>query len=367
MSRDTRSADEAIPYFNKASEIDPQSALPYAGLAEAQIQNYQRGKGSNWLELAAANVARAKSINPDAVPVLLASGILQQEHGWYEQAAREFSRAAELEPNNSEAWRLLASTYNKTNRTEEAVTTYQKAINAQPDYYRHYLDFGNFYLFRSEFRHAEELHRRVTDIAPNLAEGHMDLGLALMEQGRFQEAETSLLRALRLTRTPQILTNVGALYYAEERFEEALSYFQASLAEGASSAFLYADLGDAFRHLGRNTEAMEAYRNASVLAEEQLAGNPRQAYVRVLLAQVSARLGNSGRAEFELRQALSMEPENAIVTHHAVVTYEILQLREKSLDLLRGVPVQALEELGRSPDAKDLRQDPRFEDLIQKK
>jgi tetratricopeptide (TPR) repeat protein len=367
MSRDTRSADEAIPYFKKANEIDPQSALPYAALAEAQIQNYQRGKGSKWLELAAANIARAKSINPDAAPVLLTSGILQQEHGWYEQAAREFGRAAELEPNNSEAWRLLASIYNKTNRTEEAVATYQKAINAQPNYYRHYLDFGNFYLFRSEFRQAEELQRRVTAIAPNLAEGHMYLGLALMAHGRFREAETSLLHALRLTRTSQILGNVGALYYEQERFEEALSYFQASLAEGASLAFLYADLGDAFRHLGRDGEATEAYRNASALAEEQLAGNPRQAYVRVLLAQVSACLGNAARAEFELRQALSMEPENAIVTRHAVLTYEILQQRQKSLDLLRGVPVQALEELGRSPDAKDLRQDPRFEDLIQKR
>jgi eukaryotic-like serine/threonine-protein kinase len=366
MSRDMHSADEAIPYFNKAIEIDPVSALPYAGLAEAQIQNYQRGMGSKWLDLAAANIAKAKSINADAVPVLLTSGILQQEHGWYEQAARDFNRAAELEPNNSDAWRLLASIYNKTNRTEEAIATYQKAISAQPNYYRHYLDFGNFYFFRSEFRQAEELQRRVTAIAPNLAEGHMDLGLALMEQGRFQEAETSLLHALRLSRTPQILGNVGALYYGDEKFEEALSYFQASLAEGASSAFFYTDLGDAFRHLGRDSEAADAYRKASALAEEQLVGNPRQAYIRVLLAQVSARLGNPGRAEFELRQALSMAPENAIVTRHAVLTYEILQERQKGLDLLRGVPVQAIEELGRSPDAKDLRRDPRFEDLILK-
>jgi serine/threonine protein kinase/tetratricopeptide (TPR) repeat protein len=366
MLRDKRSANEAIPFFNKAIEIDPKSALPYAGLAEAQIQKYQRGDGRQWLDKAMANIAKAKSINPDAVPVLLTSGILQQEHGWYEQASREFSRAADLEPNNAEAWRLLASIYDKTNRTEEAIATYRRAIEAQPSYYRHYFDFGNFHYARGHFQEAEELYRRVVSVAPNLAAGHNNLGLALMEQGRYTEAENSLLHALHLNRSPSTLMNVGAFYYQEENFERALSFFQASLASEAPTAFQYADLGDAYRHLGRIPEATEAYRNAGALAEEQLADNPRQAYVRVLLAQVSARLGDPRRAEFELRQALALEPENAIVTHHSVITYEILEQRERALDLLRSAPVLVLEKLLRSPDAKDLCQDPRFQELIQR-
>jgi superkiller protein 3 len=367
MSRDNHSADEAIPFFNKAIEIDPLSALPYAGLAEAQMQKYDRREGGKWLELAAANITKAKSINPDAVPVLLTSGILQQLHGWYEQAARDFSRAAELEPNNSEAWRLLALSYENMSRTEEAVVTYRKAIKAQPNYYRHYLEFGHFYFFRSDFRQSEELYRRVTTIAPNLADGHAGLGLALMEQGRFQEAETSLLRALRLSRTPQILLNVGGFYYEEEKFEEALSYFQASLATGPPSVIRYKDLGDAYRQLGRRERSLEAYRNASRLAEEQLASNPRQALTRAFLAQVSAQLGNRGRAEFEIRQALAMQPENAMVMREAALTYEILHQREKELEVLRGAPLQTLEELRRAPDVKGLRQDPRFDNLVQKK
>lgn len=367
MLRDNHSADEAIPYFNKAIEIDPLSALPYAGLAEAQMQKYERRESGKWLELAAANVAKAKSINPDAVPVLLTSGMLQREHGWYEQGTRDFSRAAELEPNNSEAWRLLALTYEDMGRTEEAMVTYRKAIKAQPNYYRHYLEFGHFYFFRSEFRQAEELYRRVTAIAPKLADGHVGLGLALMQQGRFPEAETSLLRGLHLSRTPQILLNVGAFYYEEQKFEEALSYFQASLATGAPSALRYKDLGDAYRQLGRRAQSIDAYRNAIRLAEEQLAGNPRQALTRAFLAQASARLGNGDRAEFELRQALAMQPENAMVMREAALTYEILRQRENELGVLHDAPLQTLDELRRAPDAKGLRQDPRFENLVQKK
>jgi tetratricopeptide (TPR) repeat protein len=188
-----------------------------------------------------------------------------------------------------------------------------------------------------------------------------------MEQGRFPQAEASLLHALRLSRAPQILMNVGAFYYEEEKFEEALAYFQASLATGAPSVTRYKNLGDAHRHLRHRRQSLDAYRNASALAEEQLGNNPRQAFVRVLLAQVSAQLGNSGRAEFELRQALAMQPENGMVMREAALTYEVLGHRDKGLEILLDAPLQTLQELGRAPDAKALREDLRFKNLLQNK
>ena len=357
-------ADKAIPYLNKAIELDPQSALPIAGLADAQIQKFRKGGGLEWLDLAAANVAKAKAINPDSVPVLLVSGSFQQEHGFYERAIKDFTRAAELDPSNPQAWNRLAGAYDKVNRTDEAIATYRKAIEAEPNYYANYIELGNLFWYRSQFREAEELYRQVTKIAPRLSTGHMNLGLALIEEGQFQKAEESLLEALRLHKSPDLLMNIGGLYYAQERYAEAAPFFEESVASGPPSAIRYRDLGDVYRHLGREREAAKAYRSARDVAQDELTHNPRQADSRILLALVSAFLGDSRRAQAEASQALAMEPENSIVQREAAIMYEVLHQREDTLRLLTHASKRLLEELSRQPDVKGLQKDPRFQELL---
>jgi Flp pilus assembly protein TadD len=316
--------------------------------------------------LAGTNVTKAKAINPDSVPVLLVSGSFQQEHGSYERAINDFNRATELDPNNSETWKRLAGAYNKANRTDEAIATYHKAIKAEPNYYANYLELGDLYWYRAQFHEAEEQFRHVTKIAPNLSTGHMDLGLALMEERRFQEAEEPLLQALRLHRSPHLLMNIGGLYYAQERYTEAAPFFQESVTSGPPSAIRYRDLGDVYRHLGRNQEAGDAYRSARDAAQDELTHNPKHADSRILLALVCAFLGDSRRAQAEAAQALAMEPENAIVLREAAITYEVLHQRDDTLRVLRNAPKHLLEELSLQPDVKDLQKDAHFQELLQR-
>ena len=61
-----------------------------------------------------------------------------------------------------------------------------------------------------------------------------------------------------------------------------------------------------------------------------------------------------------------MDPENPAVMREAAIAYEFLKQREKSLELLRNAPVQLLQELNHQPDVKDLQQDPRFQQWLQK-
>ena len=236
LRRDPLSAGEAIPFFDQAIASDPRSALPYAGLAEAQLQLFQRGFGREWLQQAEQTVAKAQSLNVDVVPVLLVTGLLKEQSGWYERAAQDYSRAVELAPHNSDAWKRLAGAYSNMNRPEEAIATYRTAIQAQPDYYSPYLELGLFYYLRGQFPEAEKYFRRTTEIVPGLSSGHMDLGLALKDQGRLQEAEQSLLTALRLQENSRTLVNLGSLYYQEERFAEALGLFEKSLGSGQAQS-----------------------------------------------------------------------------------------------------------------------------------
>jgi hypothetical protein len=84
------------------------------------------------------------------------------------------------------------------------------------------------------------------------------------------------------------------------------------------------------------------------------------------LGLLSAFLGEAQRAEFELSQAMAMEPENPAVMREAVIAYETLKQREKTLELLRNAPGPLLEELSHQPDVKELQQDQRFQKLLNK-
>jgi serine/threonine protein kinase/Tfp pilus assembly protein PilF len=367
LRRDPVSADQAIPLFQKAIELDARSALPYAGLAEAQLQKFERDSNRSWLDLAGQSVAKAQSLNADSAPVLLAAGLFKQKQGWHELAALDFSRALELAPKNAEGWKRLAGAYGRMNRPDEAAATYQKAIAAQPDYYAPYLDFGGFYWSAGQPRESEQLARRVIAIAPGLAAGHMLLGLALTVQGRLQDAEESLLKALRLQESWPNLTNLGALYYQEERYEDAAQYFEKALVLEPKAATLYMDLGDAYRHLGRAPEAREMYHRARQLAEPEMALNPRAAFSRAQFAYLAAQLGDRDRAEFEIIQARQMNSGSIPVMREAAFTYETLGEREKTLEVLANAPLSLLEELSRQPDLKDLTKDQRFQELLRNK
>ncbi len=367
LRRDQVSADEALPFFQKAIELDPRSALTYAGLAEAQLQKFQRGYGQQWLDLAAQSVAKAQSLNADSAPVLLAAGLLKQQHGWYELAAQDFGRAVELAPNTAGGWNRLAVAYSSMNRPDEAIVTYQKAIQAQPDYYQPYIDFGLFYYYRGQFQEAEQLFRRATEIASGLAKGHMELGLALKEQGRFQEAEQSLLQALRLQQSSPILTDLGTLYYQQGRYSEAALYFERSLAAEPPNVARCSNLGDAYRHLGRQQEAAAWYHRAETMAASEVIQNPRDAFSRAQLARLSALLGERSSAEFEMMQALSMGASDARVLQFGAFTFESLGEREKTLQVLGKAPLQLLEDLNRQSEVKDLQQDPHFQALLRTK
>lgn len=363
LRRDDRSADQALPHLQKASLLDPQSALPIAALAEANLSKFFQGDGRQYLEQAGQLIAKAKSINSDAVPVLLVSGLYQEVHGSFEQAIHEYSRATELETGNSDAWRRLAALYEQMKRPAAAIAAYNKAIQAQPNYYRNFLDFGNLYLFRGMYPEAENLYRRMLSFAPNFAAGRMNLGLALMQQGRYPEAEKELTAALRLNRTPRAEVNLGALYYFEERYSDALALFQESLTSGQPSAMSYKNLADALLHLGRTREALNAYQKARTAVETEVSLKPQEGYYHGLLAFICARLGDQHNAEFQVSQALALDPDNAMVKFDAVVIYELLHRRQEALAVVRSAPSYIMVQLSRLPDLRELQNDPEFKVL----
>jgi tetratricopeptide (TPR) repeat protein/predicted Ser/Thr protein kinase len=361
---DTYTVERAVPFFERAAQLDLHSALPHAGIAEAEIVKFRTSEDRQWLLGAQDASKKAEARNPDAVEVRIVAGLVNQAAGWHEKALEDFRRAVQLEPGNPEALRRLAGAYRAMNLTDEAVRTYHQAIAAQPGYYRPYLDLGIFYYYRAQYDDALAQFQRVTKLAPALAQGHFSLGAVFTDMGRYQQGEAALLEALRLRKDRDTLLGLGALLAYEKRHAESAGYYERARKIGPDTYLLLSNLADSYRRTERSADALEAYREALELADAQVIENPRNSEARAFAAYLSARLRDHARAQREIRQAMRLAPEDTKILRRAVLTYEVLQLREDALKVLENAPATLIKELSRQPDLADLQRDSRFLSLL---
>ena len=97
LRRDPLSADEAIPFLKTPSGAIPWPPTLTPPWPKRRCKN-QRGGGPAYLDSAGQNVAKAESLNPDSVKVLLAAGLYQRERGQYEEAIKAWQRASNCFP-----------------------------------------------------------------------------------------------------------------------------------------------------------------------------------------------------------------------------------------------------------------------------
>jgi len=356
----------AVAAFERAIAIDPASALPRAGLAEACYNAWQSTQDPKWLTRGVEQLTEAEKRNPDSIAVRLATGKLSLAPGSYDRAVQQFQRAIQLDPTSSEAWRGLAQAYQAMQgRDNEAVAAYMKAIELQPGYFAPWNYLGTFYRLRGNYQEAEKCWRRVIELAPQLLAGHANLGALYGDLGRYDDAERELKQALEIDgQWRPALNNLGAVYAYRGQDEEALKYLERARALGSESDTLLLNIGDSSRRAGHSRQAAEAYQRGRQLAERSLLNNPSDAVARSFVAYFAARMGNRAEAERELTQALRFGGQQKTVIRRAVLTYEALGKRDRALEVLQSATSDVLQELNRQPDLAGLRQDPHFIALL---
>jgi tetratricopeptide (TPR) repeat protein len=357
-----KSFPQAVAAFEKAVAADPLSPLPRAGLAEACYVAWVETRDPAWLKRGRESLAAAQRSSPDSLAVRLAAGRLNLVPGAYDRASQEYQRAIQIEPNNAEAWRGLARAYEAMEgRSNEAITAYLKAIELQPGYYLPHQNLGTYYRQLGNYSEAEKHWRRVVEHAPGSFTGRANLGGLYAEMGRWQDSERELTAARGIEPNSRLaLNNLGALYQYMGRDLDAAALFEKSRTLGSESHVLLLNLGDSYRRTNQPAKAAEAYARARALAEKALADNPRDAALRAFIAYFNLRLGDRKAAQRELTLALDLGPGNKNVIRRAVICYEAMGLRDKSLALLQTATSDLLRELGRQPDLVELRRDPRF-------
>ncbi|MBI1750425.1 MAG: tetratricopeptide repeat protein [Acidobacteria bacterium] len=362
--------DGAVSVFEQALKLDPDYALAYAGLGDAYWLKYEAHNEARWVEASRKACERAQSLNAKLPEAHVCLGTLHVGTGKYEMAVQAFQKALETDALNDDAYRGLARAYQRLGQAAEAEQVLQKAISVRPHYWAGYNWLGVFYWREGRLGEATKMFEQVVKLTPDSFQAHYNLGAMYLVQGRYPEAITTLERSIALRPTAEAHSNLATAYFGLRQYADAARTYEQALQIDRSDFIVWGNLGEAYYWAeGRRGESAEAFRRAIALAEEKRKVNPRDAYVLGNLAFYHAMRGEKEAALNFLRRGFTAASKGAGVQFKAALVYAQFRDTERTLEWLE----KALAAGTSVPTVRDhpifdfLRQDPRFQRLLQKK
>jgi len=150
-------SDNAIVYFNKAIEHEPEwaSAFYNRGLVKRDI---------NDIDGAIADMTRAIEFNPEFADAYLNRGRLKRRKEDFEGAIQDFNEAIKLAPDKFNAYYARGLARWKRGNIDGALSDFAKAVELEPEYWRIFYSRGFCLFWNGMLEKALEDFTRVLDI-----------------------------------------------------------------------------------------------------------------------------------------------------------------------------------------------------------
>jgi TolB-like protein/DNA-binding winged helix-turn-helix (wHTH) protein/Tfp pilus assembly protein PilF len=341
----TATTEEAIGYFQRAIELDPQLALAYVGLtqsylaqiggiglppgemharaqaaadkalelddrlAEAHVALGQVKWATSDIEVAEAAFQHALALNPNSVMAYLAySDLLGFDLARYEEALALARKAVELDPLSLEAVQRLGEDLQFLGRFDEALAWYEQLLEIDPGYDWGYAQIG---------LHHSEVSGRLDEAAvwwakslaldPRNQFNHAFLGWLFLELGDPDRAEYWINRSIELGPEgiwPTYTMHALAVYRGDEA--AALEHGRKAFAVLPHQAPVLTFLQTTEVRAGRYIEARALYEELfpELLFERGPEVDLRNYRAAIELALILSRTGEQERADLLLDRSL---------------------------------------------------------------
>lgn len=243
--------------FRQAIALDPDFALPYAGLgyAFAAMTGYH-GAGIHWTDSAAVVADRAVELDPGSADGHATVALVQWNRGHLEDGLAAYERSLSLRPNDAEPfWGMGFIRWNQ-GRAVEAMPLAARAVELDPGNPGYATLLGRIYATVGMMDQAEAEFRRALQLQPDFPWAHQDLLWVLIGAGRYEEAEVHLRRiANEANLTREFHQNSFFLALSRGRFRDALEWYDADPEKVTGGVVMRADVAFMLSRAGEEGRA----------------------------------------------------------------------------------------------------------------
>jgi len=224
--------DEAIPFFKKATQLEPRVPEHHFNLALALTTLEKH------LEAIPA-YEKAVQLNPQFAVAHFNLGVAHLALADFSRAIHRFATATQLQPTYTEAWGNLGVAQQRAGLLPDAITSYQKALSIQPKV-KLYISLGSALHNQGKLSAAIEQYRAAIQLDNQSAEAYDKLGSALWAQGHVDGALEAHERALSLN--PNFADahyHLAVILQEAKLYDRALNHFESSQLHDWQARCLY--------------------------------------------------------------------------------------------------------------------------------
>ena len=191
----------AIPYFQKAIEIDPTFALAYSGLSDSYGLLASYGGAADTMPLAKAAALKALALDDNLAEAhgSLGQYLIENEDD-FAGAEREYRRAIELNPNYASAYQWYAELLYLSGRFEEAQKQAQRAVELDPLSRIINSVFARVFLFARRYDEAITIFRKNIELNPDWYGDYEYLFYAYAAKSMYPEAVDAHIKFMTFAR-----------------------------------------------------------------------------------------------------------------------------------------------------------------------
>ncbi|MEZ5429523.1 MAG: protein kinase [Pyrinomonadaceae bacterium] len=293
---------------------------------------------------------------------------------WIKKGIKHFQEAIDLDPNYAlaysgiaEAYGLLASStggWQPRKAYPKAKAAAQKALEIDDTLGEAHCSLGFFrLLYDWNFPEAEKEFRRAIELSPDHPNAHDGLGFYLKAVGRHAEAIEKCKKLQELDPLfPFAYVSLGYAYYFARDFDQAIEECNKALELDAYSTFAYRNLGLAYLQQKKFDSAISALSKAVTFSSGGLAFESYLGFAYARASREKEALEVLGNLE-DLSGERYVPAYNFATVHLGLKDFDkTFEWLEKAFEERSGfLPFMKVE-----PLVDDLRDDPRFKDLLQR-
>jgi TolB-like protein/DNA-binding winged helix-turn-helix (wHTH) protein/Tfp pilus assembly protein PilF len=222
--RNVPALERAIVHLRQATQLDPNYALAYSGLADAYCSLGVIGDVAAGEVFPKARIAAEKALALDSS---LAEGhtslaYVKFSYDWdWSGAEAEFKRAIALNPNYATAHQWYGQFLRLMGREEEAIVEGQRSLDLDPISLIINVEAGLPYHYLQRYDEALRHYRKALEMDSNFALAHHDIGWVLEAQGKYPEAIEEFERAVRISDVAALWSALGHAYGMAGRRQDA--------------------------------------------------------------------------------------------------------------------------------------------------
>ncbi|MBF0359086.1 MAG: tetratricopeptide repeat protein, partial [Magnetococcales bacterium] len=248
--------DEAIHWYQKALEKDPENAtaLSNMGCAQHSTGNF---------DAAVTSLRKAIAIKENFAEAYNNLGNSLQEQGNIEEAIESYQKAISIKTDFAEAYSNLGNVLQKQLNLGVAVACYQKAILISPNHASYYSNLGSALQKQDRLDEAVVNFRKAIAIRPDYAEAYYNLGDTFHKQAKFEKAITSYHKAIAINSGyAEAYNNLGVTLKEQVKLDEAIASYQKAIAINPNYVEAHSNLGISFQEQGKFNEAVSCFQKA---------------------------------------------------------------------------------------------------------